>query len=263
MKRKTILAAELSWTEFEDHMKGDDVIIIPVGMLEEHGLHNPLGTDTSIAGYCAARIGERTGALAAPVFPYGYGPEGKKFPGQVSLSPQLLRKILYAYGSSYAKHGARRFLFINGHGGNAGVLRMAAGDLWSNYGVLCAATEWWLLVPQIRPEWPCDDHGGLYETSCMMAIKPELVDLSRARDPVPDTILSENIRAGYALTYRGEPFFAALDDYRLGRIGNIGAPPQGANEKLGAGVLEAYIDYNAGLIEELRKINVNNNRETY
>ncbi|MDR2631020.1 MAG: creatininase family protein [Spirochaetaceae bacterium] len=256
MKQKTMLAAELSWTEFEEHMKGDDVIVIPVGMLEEHGPQNPLGTDTAIAGYCAAMIGERAGALSAPVFPYGYGPEGKKFPGQVSLSPQLLRKILYAYGVSYAKHGARRILFVNGHGGNAGILRMAAADLWASHGVLCAATEWWLLVPQFKPEWPCNDHGGLYETSCMLAIRPDLVDMENARDPVPDTILSENIRAGYTVTYRGEPFFAALDDFALGRAGNFGAPPQGANAKLGADVLEAYIDYNAGLIREMRKVDL-------
>jgi creatinine amidohydrolase len=258
MKRKTFLAAELSWTEFEEYMRRDDVIIIPVGMLEEHGQHNPLGTDTYIAGYCAALIGERAGALAAPVFPYGYGPEGKKFPGQVSLSPQLLRKILYAYGASYAKHGARRFLFVNGHGGNAGVLRMVTGDLWSHYGVLCASTEWWLLVPRIKPELACNDHGGFYETSCMLAIKPDLVDMSRAQDPVPDTLLSEHIRAGYAVTYKGEPFFATVDDYRLGRAGNLGASPQGANEGIGADVLEAYIDYNAGLIGELRKVSLKN-----
>ncbi|MDR2363013.1 MAG: creatininase family protein [Spirochaetaceae bacterium] len=262
MKRRTFLAAELSWTEFEEHMRRDDVIIIPVGMLEEHGRHNPLGTDTFIAGHCAALIGERAGALVAPVFPYGYGPEGKKYPGQVSLSPRLLRKIWYAYGASYAKHGARRFLFINGHGGNAGILRMVAGDLWRDYHALCASTEWWLLVPQIKPELPCNDHGGLYETSCMLAIKPDLVDMTRAKDPVPDTMLSEHIRAGYTITYKGEPFFATSDDYRLGRAGNLGAPPQGANEKTGADVLEAYIDYNAGLIGELRKIDLKH-KETH
>jgi creatinine amidohydrolase/Fe(II)-dependent formamide hydrolase-like protein len=96
----------------------------------------------------------------------------------------------------------------------------------------------------------------------MLAIKPELVDMNRAKDPVPEAILSEHIRAGYSVTYRGEPFFAMVDGYRLGRAGNLGASPRGANERIGADVLEAYIDYNAGLIGELRKIELKN-KETH
>jgi creatinine amidohydrolase len=256
MKRKTLLAAELSWTEFEERMRQDDVVIIPLGMLEEHGPHNPLGTDTYIAEDCAARIGQGADALVAPVFPYGYGPDGRRFPGQVSLSPGLLRKILYAYGASYARHGARRFLFVNGHGGNTSVYRMATADLWRDWGALCTATEWWIQVPQIRPQWPCDDHGGRYETSCMLAVNPDLVDMSRAQDAVPDAALGGEIRAGTSLTFRGQPFFAVQDDYALGRVGNLGGPPGEASGELGRKVLDAYIEYNVGLIGELRKIEI-------
>jgi creatinine amidohydrolase len=256
MKRKTSLCAELSWTEFAEAMKKDDVVVIPAGILEQHGLHNPLGTDTFIAEHCAREIAERSGCLAAPVFPYGYGPEGRNFPGQVSLSPGLLRNIWYAYAASYARHGARRFLFVNGHGGNGMILRTLAGDLWRDCGAVCAVTEWWVTVPCIKPELACNDHGGLYETSCALSLRPELVDMGRAADSVPDAFLSEHIRAGYETTFKGQPFFAAVDDYALGRAGNLGASPAGASAELGRDVLEAYIDYNAGLIEELRKIHL-------
>jgi creatinine amidohydrolase len=254
MKRKTFLAAELSWTEFRDYMKEDTVLIIPTGMLEEHGLHNPLGTDSIVAEHCAAKIAERSGALAAPVFPYGYGPQGRDFPGQVSLSPGLLRKIYYAYAASYAKHGVRRFLFVNGHGGNLSVLRAVTGDLWRDFHALCSITEWWVNVPQLKPELVCDDHGGKYETSCVLAIRPELVDLARAKDAVPDAILGGEIHAAYSVSYHNEPFFAALDDYSLGRVGNLGASPREANVETGEAVLEAYISFNADLVEELGSI---------
>lgn len=254
MKRKTFLAAELSWTEFEEAMKKNDVMIIPVGILEQHGPHNPLGTDVYIAEYCAGKIAEKAAALAAPVFPYGYGPEGRNFPGQVSLSAALLRKIWYAYAASYARHGARRFLFINGHGGNGMILRTVAGDLWRDFGAVAAITEWWITVPQIQPELACNDHGGLYETSCMLALRPDLVDMSLARDSLPDAPLSENIRAGYYMSYKGQPFSAAMDDFALGRLGNLGASPVGAKAETGNAVMEAYIDFNAGLTGELRKI---------
>ncbi|MDR1428661.1 MAG: creatininase family protein [Spirochaetaceae bacterium] len=254
MKKRTALAAELSWTEFEEKMKEHDLIIIPIGMLESHGTHNPLGVDTIIAEYLANKIAERAGALASPVFPYGYGPEGRRFPGQVSLDPQLLRKIWYAYGASYARHGGRRFMFINGHGGNSGILRMTASDLWRDYGVLCSISEWWVLVPQIAKELDCADHGGLYETSCVLAIRPDLVAMDQARPPVPDAYLSRDIHSGHAVTYKDLPVFAAVDDYSMGRAGNLGNPPEKASAELGKKVLEVYIDYHAGLAGEMRKV---------
>jgi creatinine amidohydrolase len=256
MKRTTVLAEELSWTEFAEHMKRDDVIVIPLGMTEQHGLHNPLGTDTFIARYCAAAIAEKAHTLAAPVFPYGYGPEGQRFPGQVSLSAALLRKVWYGYTASYAKHGARRFLFVNGHGGNSPIVRTLAGDLWRDFRALVSVTDWWTSVPRIRPDLPCNDHGGFSETSCMLAVKAGLVDMSAARDPVPDVVLGGGITAAYTVQCNGKPFWAAMDDWTLGRVGNLGKSPIGANAEYGQKVLEAYIDFSAQLIEELRKVDL-------
>lgn len=257
MKRKTILAAELSWTEFREHMKTDDVVVIPVGMLEQHGLHNPLGTDTFIAEHCAQRIGETAGAVVAPAFPYGYGPEGRRFPGQVSLQVNLFNKILYAYASSYARHGARRFLFVNGHGGNTAAIRTLGAALYQDFGAICTSTEWWTLLPQLHPEWSCRDHGGYYETSCMLAVNPALVDMRSAKAPPAPVHLTENIAVGHCTSYKGVAMFATLDDYKLQKIGNLGESPIGANGELGTELIDAYVDFNVGLVGELRKIELN------
>jgi creatinine amidohydrolase/Fe(II)-dependent formamide hydrolase-like protein len=92
----------------------------------------------------------------------------------------------------------------------------------------------------------------------MLAVNPSLVDMAKAKDAVPDAVLGGEIRAGYTVSYKGTPFFATQDDYSLGRVGNLGASPIGANEKTGTEVLEAYIEYNAGLVAELRKVPLEN-----
>jgi creatinine amidohydrolase len=254
MKKHTILAEELSWTEFRERMKQDDCVVIPAGMLEEHGPHNPLGCDTFIAEYCAGKIGELADAVVAPAFPYGYGANVKNYPGSISVDPQLLRKIWLSIASCYARHGARRFLFVNGHGGNNDVLRMVGGDLFKQFGALSTSTQWWELVPQLQPEWSCDDHGGYYETSCMMAVREDLVDMSRAMPPVQNVALSPNITYYHGWGYRGTPMFITMDVYKLNKVGNVGVPPEGANRELGQKILGTYIDWNAALLREMRAV---------
>jgi len=254
--KQTVLINALSWTEFEVRMLENDEILLPAGMLEQHGRHNPLGTDIFIAEECARRIGERTGALVAPAFPYGCGPEGRGYPGQVSLSPFLLRKIWRGYCDAYARHGAKRFLFINGHAGNAAALRMVANDLYRAHDALCAVTEWWTTVPHINPELECMDHGGLYETSCVMAVNESIVHIGQAQPAAPDVQLGGGISYGLLAKYKDISLFLPADDYRLMKPGNLGLPPADANPELGRRVLDAYVDFNVGLLTEMRRVNL-------
>jgi creatinine amidohydrolase len=92
-----VLIEEMSWIEFRDAMKETDLVIIPVGVVEEHGCHNPLGTDVLIAEECAKLIGERAKVPVAPVMPFGYSPNVVCFPGTNSLDPELYRKVLFSY----------------------------------------------------------------------------------------------------------------------------------------------------------------------
>lgn len=88
---RKILIGEMSWKEFEENIKDNDLIIVPVGVLEEHGHHNPLGTDTYIAEKIAFEVGKKTKFLVAPVMPYGYTTNIRNFSGTISLDPQTYR----------------------------------------------------------------------------------------------------------------------------------------------------------------------------
>lgn len=248
-----VLIERMSWTEFEQAMKETDVVIIPVGSLEEHGPHNPLGVDIHAAAYCAELIGQKARVPVAPVMPFGDARGLLGFPGTVSIDTELLRQVLVAYAESFIRHGAKRFLFINGHGGNVPALAMAAGDLYDKHGCVSLFTEWWVTLPEINPDWPCDDHGGYFETSFMMGVNASLVEMSRAQKPPETASLTAGMVGG---KFRGVRIPLPIPLDKRQKMGNMGRPPAGASEEVGKAMIDAYVDYNVGLVEELKKIQV-------
>ena len=250
---KKVLIEEMSWTEFRDVMQKTDFIIIPVGVIEEHGCHNPLGTDAFIAEACARMIGERTGVPVAALLPFGYTANLVGFPGTNSLDPELYRKVVFSYAESYVKHGARRILFVNGHGGNTDVLRLVGADLFDRYGCIALSNQWWEVLPALKPEWDCADHGGYFETSMMMAVNAELVDLSKAK-AAPVTPLTSKIEYQHGWRYLGAPIPLPVGVHKVHRYGNVGNSPFEANAKLGWEMVEAYVEFNVALVDELRMV---------
>ncbi len=248
-----ILIGEMSWKDFENKMKETDIIIMPVGVLEEHGHHNPLGTDTYIAEKAALEVGKKTGFPVAPVMPYGYTTNIRSFPGTISLDPQTYRKVLRSYCESFIKHGVKRILFINGHGGNNDILSMVSRDLFEEHGSICMYTMWWEMLPEINKEWNCADHGGKFETSMMMVANDEIIDMSKAKN-APDIQLTKELTYNHGWRFKGARINVPWDLYNLQKIGNVGNPPSEASMELGKEMMEVYVNFNAELAEEMTKI---------
>lgn len=247
-----ILVNEMSWYEFREAMATNDLIIFPVGSIEEHGLHNPLGTDTIIARELAKEIGERVQAPVTPVMPIGNASNLMGFSGTATLDPELLREVLVQVCGDYIRHGAKRFLFINGHGGNTATIKMVSSDLYSKYGVISTQTEWWITLPQIS-EYKCNDHGGKFETSMMLAVNDELVEMEKAKTVLRKD-LSNKLIFKDGLLFEGVKLQVPLSLDKITPIGNYGAEAELASKELGIAMREVYVDYCSGLAEELRKI---------
>jgi creatinine amidohydrolase len=249
-----VLISDMSWVEFRDVMATNDLVIIPVGSIEEHGPHNPLGTDMLIARAAARAIGAKAQAPVAPVMPVGNARNLAAFPGTATIDPELLRQVMVQLCEAYIRHGAKRFLFINGHGGNTATLKRVSADLYARHKAIATQTEWWLTLPRIS-EYPCNDHGGKYETSMVMAVDEGLVNMAKAVT-VPRKNLSAQLTFSNGLQFRGAKLTSPVPLDRLTPMGNYGAEAEQADVRMGRKMFDVYVDYCAGLVEELRKIHL-------
>jgi creatinine amidohydrolase len=245
---------EMTWPKFQEAIERDDLILLPVGSTEEHGPQSPLGTDDFIAQALARRIGEKAGALVAPGIPIGNASGLASFPGTISIDTEVLERLILEVCENYIRHSARRFLFVNGHGGNNVAIRAAARELFDRYGALGISSEWWMWMPKIS-QYQAHDHGGQYETSMMMAVNEQLVDLTKART-VQIERLTDEITFDYGFWYKGAPLSLNIPTRYITPTGNFGAPSELASREIGDGMFEAYTDYAAALADEMRRIDL-------
>lgn len=182
--------------EVEDLLTRSDMVIIPVASLEQHGLHLPIGTDYLNGVERAKMIAQRADVLVAPILLPGQSPYHMGFAGTVTLPSTLVQEVYVEAAKSLMRHGFKRFLVLNAHGGNAAITRFIvdrinqetegiAVDLGSALGpfrVRDGRGEERGPDQATEPEPPVfDRHGGTGETSSSMYLIPELVDLDAAR----------------------------------------------------------------------------------
>jgi creatinine amidohydrolase len=144
---------ELNWMQLEEYLARDDRIVLPLGSTEQHG-YLSLGTDNILAERVSVEAAEPLGVPVLPALPYGLTPSFAAFPGSPSLRLATYAGLLRDLLDSLYGQGFRRFLLVNGHGGNipAGALarEWVAGQpaaqaifhsWWSSNRVLAAARE--------------------------------------------------------------------------------------------------------------------------
>ena len=164
----------MNYLEVEEYLKHKDTVIIPVGSLENHGKHMPLGTDTMIPHRIAELVNERCPDIViAPTLPYGATEDLRGFAGTVSLGVEGLRSVLSSICNQLFDYGFRRFVILNGHGGNNKPIELVGLDLYKR-GAYLAIVNWWLLAGQLNPDWK-GGHGGAEEAAGVMAVDPALI----------------------------------------------------------------------------------------
>ena len=122
--------ADLTWPAVAA-LSRDVPIVFPVAALEQHGRHMPLFTDSLLLGEVVRRSKEKIGnrALFAPLQWLGNSDHHLDFPGTLSATPRLYLDLLGGFVENFLRHGFRRFVFINGHGGNDVPGRQAVFEL--------------------------------------------------------------------------------------------------------------------------------------
>lgn len=181
--------------------RGRSAVIVPAGAFEQHGPHLPMGTDALLSTTLAEAVAERMGAKVAEPFSYGYKSQqksggGDHLPGTISLDAAALIAQARCVISGFLSQGVTDVVVLNGHFENYQFLYEAAdlalGDLRAAGGGGAAPSvlllSYWDYVsdatlaevyPDGFPGWDIE-HGGVLETSLMLHLRPELVDMRRA-----------------------------------------------------------------------------------
>jgi creatinine amidohydrolase len=170
------------------------VVILPVGSVEQHGNHLPLGTDTMLAQAVSLAAAEAKGdTVVMPPPWYGFSAHHMRFPGSVTLRPQTFMAVVEDMVAALVRHDFRRILIVNGHGGNSGLIDVLASTLGhAHYGAarIAALTYFTLArgaIAKLRKSKPGGmGHACEFETSMVQHIRPELVKIDRAETTYPD-----------------------------------------------------------------------------
>jgi creatinine amidohydrolase len=178
------LLLEMDSRTFERTLPTNPLVIVPVGALEAHGPHLPLGADQIQAEATAAALAERLHALVAPTIPYGVCAGSRPFPGTVSLSMSALGSYVRELLSELARLGVRRILLLSGHAAptHMAALREAADAAVAGHpGLAILVLSDYEFVYELRgKEAPASDgHAGLLETSRVLAMAPQTVGKER------------------------------------------------------------------------------------
>jgi creatinine amidohydrolase len=160
-------------TYVEIEKGGVDTVIIPVGAIEQHGPHLPLGTDWIIAEAMGRTLGQEVGAYVLPALPVSNSQEHLSFKGSVSIRPTTLALVLEDICLSLRHQGFRKIVILSAHGGNW-IIKPWIRDFNFRYPDMMVIHSSGSM-PGDKKSIPVEIHSGQGETSAMLAIRPDLV----------------------------------------------------------------------------------------
>ena len=248
-----------------DGRAGQLIAVLPVAATEQHGPHLPLKVDSALVdGVIAAtlpHLGVDVPALFLPTQAVGLSPEHARFAGTLTLKAETTIRLWTDIGESVAASGVKKMVLLNSHGGQVGVMDIVARDLRARLGMLVYSVNWFGLPllgshgEDVNALFSAHEHrfgihAGEIETSMMLALAPELVDMARAQNFVST---SEDRAQKFAILGNGKSAKLGwqMQDYNPhGAVGNAA----NASADNGRTVLDAAGRALARLLAELHQL---------
>ena len=241
------------------------IAVLPVAATEQHGPHLPLKVDSALVdGVIAAalpHLASHVPALFLPTQTVGLSPEHARFAGTLTLKAETTIRLWTDIAESVAASGVKKLVLLNSHGGQVGVMDIVARDLRARLGMLVYSVNWFGL-PLVRPqgedvnalfsahEHRFGIHAGEIETSMMLALAPQLVQMALAQNFAST---SEDRAQKFAILGNGKSAKLGwqMQDYSPhGAVGNAA----NASADKGRAVLDAAGRALAGLLAELHQL---------
>ncbi|MEM9132463.1 MAG: creatininase family protein [Actinomycetota bacterium] len=202
--------AELRAPDVAELLSPSSILIQPVGAIEQHGPHLPFNTDLVVADSVSSALVDRHGdehdLWLLPPLAYSKSNEHAWSAGSIWLGPETLLAVLDDLGRSLAKLPTRRLVFLNGHGGNSSLLNVACRELRLHYDLLTFLAHPGVPPDQGGPTREDEEgmgvHGGHSETSMMLHLRPDLVDMSVVHRKIPESLIgNQHVRFGGPISF--------------------------------------------------------------
>lgn len=192
MNLQNNIYSKMTWHDFRDYVVHTPFALLPVGALEQHGPHLPFSTDVIIAEYMAEKIAEKTGFILLPALSYTPSFSLRKFPGTIRVSNETFSEQLCEISRSLASHKVQYIYLVIAHIGAKQACQMAERQLLLEDNTAKLVN---LALPGLdeamqkyctSQRWhPAYAHADEYETSALLAIRPELVHMEKAVSEYP------------------------------------------------------------------------------
>lgn len=254
MKMRSYYLGELTWPEVKAFLAVHDVAVVPVGSCEQHGPHLPIDTDAYDAFWLSLKAADKARcALVAPPVYYGVSSHHMDFPGTITLDSHILEQLAYQVAFSLVKHGFKKILFENGHGGNTPALEAAIQRIKADTNVFVAVDTVSLIPDFIEKfiETSYDAHAGEFETSTTLANREKCVVKERIKKP--RIRLPESKYTKIGLKETGPKVSWGFRTKEISETGVIGDPTKASKEK-GEAAWKLAIERLADLLLELDKM---------
>jgi len=253
-KNTNTILGELTWVEAKQRFSEIDVALLPVGSTEQHGPHLPLDTDAFDAEYLARAVANAMSQpkpIVLPVVAYGVSYHHMGFSGTISLSNETLTRLVYEIGMSVARHGIRKLVIINGHGGNGPALQNAAQMINRDARIFVCVDTGETSDVDVKKiiETQNDAHAGEMETSTALAARPELVYMKRAKKSVP-RFSSRYLNFS---TSRSVEWYTQTE--KISRSGVLGDPTKATAEK-GEKLWRIMVEHLTHFVDDLRNLSL-------
>jgi creatinine amidohydrolase len=257
--------SEMTTEEVKKALEKNDMVIMPFGSTEQHSRHLPLGTDSIITYEITKKVAEKINkefpVLVAPLVSVGKSIEHMFFDGTITFQRETLTNIVLDISRSLIKHGFKKIVLINGHGGNTRLLGDLLKDIRYETGAFVSLIDLWSpallhdVLKKIIDIKKCEVfHAGLLETSFMMLLRPDLVHEDKIQKEPPHRFTEETGFKYHKLIGSKLGGFSWLtkDVTKSGIIGD----PTKATKEIGETVLNYVVDEACNVLREVKSLKI-------
>ncbi len=231
---------------------------VPVGTVEENGIHCPLGKDTLLSEYFAREVAEKTRGYVTPSISFGCSKAFRESKGTIWLRPETLRAMVEDVCESLIYHGFDHIIIVNNHGPNRPSIEAAVRDMQDRHDV-CIAVVWPAQIATVFSAELIENfknskgHGGEPSTSLMLAICPEDVRMDFARNDSPSRLHGFQVLNSTESKFEDITFNMYVD---MGWVSDTGitGDPTGASAEQGQAVLDRTVEWGAAFAKHFESM---------